>query len=279
MAGRKSRIDLDALKARKGARNRASIPREVLDALEQGLIETKVLVEWLAVDHEKLARHVLPAVGLRDETPRIVKETRANRDLGIMQRMHRIGMLLGRELEGRGDADTIFERLASHPSDIVRSWAVYAVKADGSLPLRKRLALAKRFAADPAMAVRECAWESVRPFFVDDVARAIELLTPWVRSRDANVRRCAVEASRPRGVWTMHLPTLKEQPEVGLPLLEPVRADLSRYVQNAVANWLNDASKSRPAWVEQLCSRWARESPTPETAYIVKRALRTIRKS
>jgi len=61
-------------------------------------------------------------------------------------------------------------------------------------------------------------------------------------------------------------------------LLLPVRSDPSRYVQNATANWLNDASKSRPEWVRDVCERWARESPTKETGYIVRRALRTLRK-
>ena len=61
-------------------------------------------------------------------------------------------------------------------------------------------------------------------------------------------------------------------------LLEPVRSDTSRYVQNATANWLNDASKSRPDWVRAVCDRWAEQSPTKETAWIVNRGLRTLRK-
>ena len=57
-----------------------------------------------------------------------------------------------------------------------------------------------------------------------------------------------------------------------------MRSDPSRYVQNAVANWLNDASKSRPDWVQVITARWTEESPTRETAYIVNRGLRTLRK-
>ena len=49
-------------------------------------------------------------------------------------------------------------------------------------------------------------------------------------------------------------------------------------MQNAVANWLNDASKSRPELVIALTERWSAESPTKATAYIVRRALRTLRR-
>ena len=50
------------------------------------------------------------------------------------------------------------------------------------------------------------------------------------------------------------------------------------YVRRAVANWLNDASKSRPAWVRRVGADWSRASKTRETAWIVARALRTLRR-
>jgi 3-methyladenine DNA glycosylase AlkC len=112
-----------------------------------------------------------------------------------------------------------------------------------------------------------------------DLERGLRLLAPWVLDPDASVRRCAVEGTRPRGVWTRHVDAQKEDPSLGLPLLEPVRSDPSDYVRRAVANWVNDASKSQPAWARALAARWARESRTPETAWTVRRALRTLRKA
>ena len=50
-------------------------------------------------------------------------------------------------------------------------------------------------------------------------------------------------------------------------------------MQNSVANWHNDASKSQGAWVREVGARWLQDSPTTATRYIVKRALRTLDKA
>ena len=147
-----------------------------------------------------------------------------------------------------------------------------------SLTLDARLEAARRFAADRNGSVRECAWDSFRPYLANELSRGLKLLEPWVEDLDPNIRRCAVEGTRPRGVWTAHIEALKRDPELGLAILEPVRSDPSRYVQRAVANWLNDASKSRPDWTLSVCKRWTEGSATKETAWIVHHALRTLRK-
>lgn len=63
-----------------------------------------------------------------------------------------------------------------------------------------------------------------------------------------------------------------------MPILEPLKSDNSKYVQDSVGNWLNDASKTQLVFVKELCKRWDMESDTKQTKYIIKKALRSIDK-
>jgi 3-methyladenine DNA glycosylase AlkC len=265
---------------RTGATRRADIPPSLLARLSRGEEPTATLVEWMALDTGVLAGAVLPAaLGARAAAP-LVEQARALASAPVTRRTRGFGPPLALALAAlptprRARA---FEALATHRSDMVRSWAAYARACEASGDLPALLAGLKRFAADGHMAVRECAWDAWRPHVARDLARGIALLGPWVRDPDASVRRCAVEGTRPRGVWTAHIEALKADPSPGLALLEPVRADPSDYVRRAVANWVNDASKSRPDWARALARRWLDESPTPATRWIVRRGLRTLEK-
>jgi 3-methyladenine DNA glycosylase AlkC len=184
---------------------------------------------------------------------------------GITRRMARAAALLPLER---------FEELGAHPNDTVRGWAAYVLAAAPGLDLESRLDRMKPLAADPHFAVREWAWLAVREEIARDIRESIHLLTPWTCDPSPNVRRFASEATRPRGVWCAHIEELRRRPELGLPILEPLRFDRSRYVENSVANWLNDASKTRPDWVRKICAAWEEDAP-----YIARRASRSISKS
>ncbi|HKY33466.1 MAG TPA: DNA alkylation repair protein [Candidatus Polarisedimenticolia bacterium] len=262
--------------ARKGYSRRDAIPPRLLLALSTGREEPRTLVEWLAIDVPRLLKSVLPEAGLAGLVKEAVAVARRTAPQGVMERHRAIGAFLHQAAEGPAGRVRVFESLAAHPSGMVREWAAMMLPADPSLSIAERIRRARRFAADPSTIVREIAWVSYRPYLAGNLDEALGLLAGWVRDPDPGVRRCAVESTRPRGVWCRHLAEMKEEPGRGLPLLEPVRADTSRYVQLSVGNWLNDASKTSPAWTRRVCRQWRRESPRPETEWIVRHALRTL---
>jgi 3-methyladenine DNA glycosylase AlkC len=258
----------------------SEIPRDVLAGLNEGRLEAITLVEWLAIDVTVLVRHVVREIGIDDgaRARELLEAAKGLREQGVTRRMWGIGKALHLTLNGHARRNAIFDALARHPSDMARAWGAYALSANDALKLPERLRAARAFAADRSAAVRECAWDAIRPHVAADLKQGFRLLLPWTRDADANVRRCAIEATRPRGVWCTHIEALKRDPGPGLLLLEEVRSDRSDYVRRSTANWLNDASKSQPGWVRRVCARWLKESPTAETRWIVNHANRTLRK-
>lgn len=248
-----------------GASRRSDVAPEHLDALNRGHAATRTLAEALAMDHTVLLRSVLPGA------PRaLIDAADEAQQLGILKRMQRIGRDAARILDARELA-----RLASHDSDTVRGWTCFAV-VEQSHDVDDVLARMRPFADDEHFAVREWAWMAARTSLVDDLDGSIAVLAGWTDDDSERVRRFASEALRPRGVWASHIAALKSNPGRALPILEPLRADPSRYVQDSVANWINDAAKSKPDWARALCARWLDESPEPATERITKRGLRSL---
>ncbi len=225
------------------------------DPLSRGEVPARNLSEALSVDFSILLATLAP------------QRAQPTWDKGIVKRMQQAAAMLGpREVQ----------RLSASPSDTVRGIACYAAMLDPKLALARRLAKLKPFAADPHFSVREWAWLAFRPYFLAEVEASIDLLIPFTASQDENLRRFATEATRPRGVWCAHCDILKRNPALALPLLAPLQSDPAKYVQDSVANWLNDASKSQPAWVQSTCQRWLAASPTKATTRIAARAQRSI---
>lgn len=248
-------------------------PRRVQDIdpqrlalLNAGAAQTSTLTECLAVDFAALMRSAVPEVG--DDA---LASIGAIAGTGISKRMAlAAGLIRGRLGDGA------VTRLQQHQSDTVRGWACFVIGANPALTLEQRLEAIRPLADDPHFGVREWAWMAVRPHLAADLKAAITLLGRWTASRSDRLRRFASEATRPRGVWCSHIPTLKDNPEMALIILEPLNADPSRYVQDSVGNWLNDAAKDRPDWVRDLCASWQRKQDSAATARICKRALRSI---
>ncbi|MBQ4816794.1 DNA alkylation repair protein [Bacillus pumilus] len=262
---------------RKGARKGSDIPHDVLILLNQGEIESVNLTEWLAVNHMTLIQQVLPSVGLEHHLDDVSAEITKQKTESGMKAIRLIGQLLDDVLheENEEKQTEVLQAFAHHVSDSVRCWAAYMNKQSLST-LEEKLTYIQPFAADHHFGVREIAWMSVRESLSLQLDQSIEHLTEWAKSEDENLRRFAVEAIRPRGVWTKHIELLKKEPERALPILNLLKADPSTYVQDSVGNWLNDASKTQPNWVTNLCDQWSKDSDTKATSRIVKKAKRTI---
>lgn len=233
--------------------------------LDTGLVASTHLAECLAVDFATLLQTVavLPDAG--------VQCMRDAASKGITQRMALAATLLREAGQGR------VTHWQLHPSDTVRGWACYLIGSDATLGLAEKLQAIQPLADDDHFGVREWAWLAVRADLVAAPLQALTLLLRWVDEASPYLRRFACEALRPRGVWATHISVFKEQPQHALPLLEALANDPERYVQDSVGNWLNDASKTQPEWVRDLCARWQREHSSAANAYIRKRAQRSLR--
>jgi 3-methyladenine DNA glycosylase AlkC len=262
---------------RKGAKSLKDIPVNILTQLNNGEIETVNLMEWLAIDSLQLLTNILTQIGRKQYHNKIIDNVSKLKKKTINTINEAIGEGLFAVANANKDK-TLFKILATHTSDTVRCWACYCISKNQKLTLKQTLEQIKPFAADAHFGVREIAWLSVRPILAKKIDETISILSIWATSKDENVRRFASEATRPRGVWCEHIDILKQKPEIALSILEPLKNDNALYVQNSVANWLNDASKTQPEFVKNICKKWEKESKTKETAYIIKKALRTVEK-
>ncbi|ERZ15252.1 hypothetical protein [Pseudomonas aeruginosa] len=252
--------------ARKGAIRAADIPADVLHALSRGQMQSATLAECMALDQAMLVRTVFP--GLSASALKAVNVACA---LGVLKRMACIGAVLLDELGTDGIA-----QCQSHAADTVRGWACFMIGAQPALDLQARLTSIRPLADDVHFGVREWAWMGVRPHLAQELAESIAHLAPWTAEPSERLRRFASEALRPRGVWCAHIAALKREPAQALPILSPLRADPSAYVQDSVANWLNDAAKDQPVFVRDLCTQWLQGASTDATRRICQRAQRNL---
>ncbi|OPA81504.1 DNA alkylation repair protein [Paenibacillus selenitireducens] len=264
--------------SRKGARKVADIPSEVMSLLQKGQLQTVNLTEWLAVDHITLLQHILVEFGLHQEVNPMIQRLHLTNETKIMK----IIPAIAREWLGLFDrmspqeSTQIFDSLAVHHSDSVRCWAAYVIGLDERLSIEAKLTGIRPFAADAHFGVREISWMALRESISKELEKSIALMTDWVHDQDTNIRRFAIESTRPQGVWAKHIHELKANPGMALSLLEVVKSDPAKYVQDSVGNWLNDASKTNPEWVIQTCDQWLKASATKETQRIVTKAQRSL---
>ncbi|WP_265129507.1 DNA alkylation repair protein [Chryseobacterium oranimense] len=263
---------------RKGARSIKDIPESILTQLNRGETESVNLTEWLAVDQKLLLENFLLQHNRKEYIKPILKAVDRLKKQTVNTVNEAIGVgILNESLKNR-DEDFL-SVVSAHTSDLVRCWGTYMVGRNEALTISEKLEKIQAFASDSHFGVREICWMAVRPGIAENLEESLTILSCWTNHENEYIRRFASESTRPRGVWCAHIEKLKKNPGLGLVILEPMKSDPSRYVQDSVGNWLNDASKSQPEFVIEICDEWLRESLVKETKYIVKKALRTIQKN
>lgn len=268
----------EEIKNRKGARKAQDIPKNVQELLDKGKMPTVNLTEWLAVNQIALINNTFPKIGLKGSIDTIENAIREQKKPSTMDSIKIIGLHLYEHCRKSKSLASAIELLSNHTSDTVRCYATYLIAWNTDLNISEKFEQSRRLIADKHFGVREIVWMALRSEIEKNLSESIGILSKWTNDPDENIRRFTTESTRPRGVWCKHIEALKESPEQALPILQPLKSDKSKYVQDSVGNWLNDASKSRPEFVTELCEKWKLESPTAETEKIIKRGLRTIEK-
>jgi 3-methyladenine DNA glycosylase AlkC len=242
-----------------GASKLSAVDPNILSQLESGTLESATLSEGLAIRMDRLMNAVAPSI----------PSEKLDGNAGVVARMANVGRLFREHLRH----DELFQ-MASHSSDTVRGWAAFAIGQDETISAKERVELMLPFAADTHFGVREWAWMAIRAIAVSDTDMTLNTLAPWALNSDPNVRRFASEATRPRGVWAASIPLLRAHPERGLPILNALRFDSERYVEDSVANWLNDSGKDNAEWLKKLLEKWTSEGVSE---HLVKRAGRSLK--
>ena len=242
--------------SRKGARRLTDVTEELRASLEAGL-PSATHIEQMAIRMDRLLASEFP---LLVDHPGLAALERC----GFVHKMRLMGAILADAF-----GDDAAGMASESGSDTVRGWGAFAAAEVSDHD--QHVQSLQVFAEDPHFSVREMAWLALRPTACQHTEMTIRCLAPLALERSPFLRRFASEATRPRGVWSTHITTLKANPELARKILDPLRADPSRYVRRSVGNWLNDAAKDNPTWVGDVLSDWRSADP-PVASDVMTRA-------
>ncbi|MBL3703101.1 hypothetical protein GI582_10395 [Sulfitobacter sp. BDSS02] len=119
---------------------------------------------------------------------------------------------------------------------------------------------------------------AIRPFLNRWPDLVLARMDSWVEDDHYHVRRLVSEGTRPRLPWGqgVSLPL-----DAGLPLLDRLHGDPTRFVTRSVANHLNDITKKEPDLVLARLAQWRDEGrqADKELAWMTAHALRGLVKA
>lgn len=116
---------------------------------------------------------------------------------------------------------------------------------------------------------------ALRIFLLNDVDRALAVITGWTTHDDPAVRRLASEGTRPKLPWARQVRALTTNPGRTRPILDALYTDEDPDVRRSVANHLNDISRLGPGLAVQIATGWTAQ-PDEHTAPLIRHAMRTL---
>lgn len=119
---------------------------------------------------------------------------------------------------------------------------------------------------------------AIRPFIRKDFEKVMKQIAFWAKSDNFHIRRLASEGIRPRLPWATKLDLFIDNPVPVIKILNQLKDDKSKYVQNSVANNLNDILKDNYEIGKRTVDKWL-DNAGKERKWIIKHALRNQIKS
>ena len=120
---------------------------------------------------------------------------------------------------------------------------------------------------------------AIRPFLEKYTDKTLQQMLTWSTNKNFHVRRLASEGVRPRLPWAKKLQIFIDKPQLIIPILDNLKDDTSKYVQKSTANCLHDILKDNIEIGKQIVERWNTEDKTLQRVWILKHALRNLRKA
>ncbi|MEU0108297.1 hypothetical protein ABZ313_23465 [Streptomyces sp. NPDC006251] len=116
--------------------------------------------------------------------------------------------------------------------------------------------------------------DAMRYFIRDFPTETFKAIESWTEDPDHRVRRLASECTRPRLPWSANIPV---GIDAGLPILDQLCGDASRFVTQSVANHLHDIAEDDLALVLDTLGRWREAGCVEQTSFdfIARQALRS----
>ncbi|WP_234021398.1 DNA alkylation repair protein [Streptomyces sp. 142MFCol3.1] len=169
-------------------------------------------------------------------------------------------------------------RAAKDGTPVFGGWLIWPVT---SAIATKAVAERSDDAFDDAMAIlagltgRLTSELALRTLLRHNLDRALGIIEEWTGSPDPDVRRLAVEGTRPYLPRALRVPELITLPGATVAVLDALYGDESEYVRRSVADHLHDVSRDHADLAVTTARRWL-AAPAPTTGRLVRHGLRSL---